>query len=368
MHWLWVLFLSCFAIQTAYYLFVFLRGTAKPLPPQQKTQLPPVSVVVAARNEANNMEACVKGILSQTYPNFELVVVDDGSTDGTLHYLNGFSKEDARLRVLHCPRSANSGKKAALAAGIAKAQYEHMVFTDADCVPTDKNWLRHMAGHFSLESRLVLGMGFFRNGTGPVNTIARYDGFFIALMYSAFSRIGQTYMGVGRNLAYTKALFTEVHGFRGHEGLRSGDDDLLVSEAAAFTRPVVAYASKTYSNAPDTWRSLFFQKARHLSTAPRYKVTPAVLLTTFHATHLFFYISAVLLLIGAYMFWGVLVVVIFRLTLHYLVFQTFLRLVGERPGWGTVIGGDVMLPFLNLAFGCFALINRKGEWKNTTEV
>src|SRR5690606_20201163 len=103
MHWLWTLFLSCFAVQAAYYVFVFLRGTVKPLPPRQKIQLPPVSVVVAARNEAGNIEACVKGILSQPYPSFELIVVDDASTDQTLHCLEEFSKKDGRLRVIHRP-------------------------------------------------------------------------------------------------------------------------------------------------------------------------------------------------------------------------------------------------------------------------
>lgn len=96
--------------------------------------LPLVSVVVPARNEAANIERCVRSLLAQRYPNLEIIAVDDASTDATPQILAALAAEDARLRVLpgRPLRPGWTGKNNALVHGLHEARGAWLLFVDAD--------------------------------------------------------------------------------------------------------------------------------------------------------------------------------------------------------------------------------------------
>lgn len=104
--------------------------------PLMETELPLISVIVPARNEARNIGRCVRLLLGQSYPNMELIVVDDRSTDETPHILAEIQAEqtDAKLRIVQgvdlTPGWA--GKPHALHQGISAAQGQWLCFVDAD--------------------------------------------------------------------------------------------------------------------------------------------------------------------------------------------------------------------------------------------
>ena len=89
-----------------------------------------VSVIVPAYNEERTLRACVESILASTYPDLEVIVVNDGSTDGTDRCIEDLIA-GARIRYI---RQENGGKARALNTGIAASRGEVIVFTDADCV------------------------------------------------------------------------------------------------------------------------------------------------------------------------------------------------------------------------------------------
>ncbi len=97
---------------------------------------PLVSVIVPARNEAHNIARCVSSILSTTYPNLELIVVDDSSTDGTAPIAREAAEGDPRVRVITCPPLPEGwfGKQWACATGAKVARGAILQFTDADTV------------------------------------------------------------------------------------------------------------------------------------------------------------------------------------------------------------------------------------------
>ncbi|HTB32579.1 MAG TPA: glycosyltransferase, partial [Bacteroidia bacterium] len=109
----------------------------------QKNEQPPVSVIISARNEAVHIKNNLTLILRQDYPVFEVIVIDDCSWDSTLTVLKEVQSTDPRLKILEIKEDNvyKHGKKLALTIGIKSAQYEHLVFTDADCYPASKNWL-----------------------------------------------------------------------------------------------------------------------------------------------------------------------------------------------------------------------------------
>ena len=119
------------------------------------SNLPPISIIICARNEAANLAQNLPFVLEQDYPDFEILVVDDASTDGTAAVLEGFSKKNARFRTVFISEKKSPGKKAALAEGIRQAKNEWVILTDADCRPASRIWAKTMAGHFS-ENKSIL--------------------------------------------------------------------------------------------------------------------------------------------------------------------------------------------------------------------
>ncbi len=244
--------------------------------------LPPVSVIIAARNEEKNLLQYLPAVLNQNYPVFEVIVVDDCSDDNTRDALDRFAKANDKLYVTWVPESGKfrRGKKVALSIGIRAANYEHLVFTDADCYPNSENWLRYMAAGFHQEKKIVLGYGGYEHKKSLLNALVRYDALLIAMMYGGMAARIKPYMGVGRNLAYKKTLWQNRGGFRGFNNVLSGDDDLFVNACATKknTEVVLLSEAKTISKAPGSVKQWIQQKSRHMTSSTMYKPWQRLLL------------------------------------------------------------------------------------------
>ncbi|RZL16377.1 MAG: hypothetical protein EOO62_01485, partial [Hymenobacter sp.] len=114
-----------------------------------------------------------------------------------------------------------------------------------------------------------------------------------ATQYLGLAWAGQPYMGVGRNLAYSRATFQRTKGFASHIRRLSGDDDLLVQDAVAAGARVAVVAdppAQTVSQPPDTWAAWWRQKRRHLSAGSRYRAADRYRLAIFMGSNVFFYL------------------------------------------------------------------------------
>lgn len=295
----WIL-AGCVLVQFVYVILFFGRLAYKKITPNS-TDLPPVSIVIAARNESDNLYENLPKILGQNYPNFEVVVVNHQSLDDSRHLLSALQRDYKNLVVMEVERSKHllPSKKLPLTLGIKKARYEHLILTDADCSPASDNWLRLMVGQFSDKKQIVLGYGPFKAEPGFLNKIIRFDSTMIAVNYFSMALMRSPYMGVGRNMAYTKTVFNSTHGFKSHYAISSGDDDLFVQEAAKKRNYAIQLDpdSFMYSNAKSTWETFVLQKARHYTTAPRYRVFKKALLGIYPLTTLLLVISFVTLMV-----------------------------------------------------------------------
>ncbi|WP_400192075.1 glycosyltransferase [Hymenobacter sp. B81] len=281
----------------AYYFWPFAarrEADAEPAPAHEAQR--PVSIVVAARNALEQLRHLMPLLLSQDYPQFEIVLVDDRSDDDTLLYAQQLTQYYANVRLVTVGRTPEglAPKKYALTLGIKVARYPHLLFTDADCVPTTNQWLRHMARGFDSGADLVLGYGAYDAAPGFLNKLVRFETLLTGLQYLSFAERGQPYMGVGRNLAYTKATFMATKGFASHIRRLSGDDDLLVQDAVTQGRraAVVTHpAGQTLSTAPATWGAWWRQKRRHMSAGSRYRTTDSARIGTFMLANGLFYLA-----------------------------------------------------------------------------
>lgn len=241
----------------------------------QDSEQPGVSVIVCAHNESENLSNYLQALLTQDYPKYEVIVVDDGSEDNTRDVIEQYMVNDSRLHMTFVPYGARVGstKKLALTLGAKAAQYDYLLLTDADCTPESSRWIRSMMAGFADNKALVLGFGAYFYEKGHINRLMRYDTLFNGLHYLGAALCGHPYMGVGRNLAYKKSLFFESGGFTRLMTNKAGDDDLFVNHVAtkANTAVVVSRDSFTWSLAKKTMKEWWQQKRRHISASPAYR-------------------------------------------------------------------------------------------------
>ncbi len=222
-----------------------------------------------------NLRKFLPSVLEQDYPSFEVIVVNDCSEDETEEVLAGFKARYPRLRISTIKKDPIfiHGKKLALTIGIKASVNNLLLFTDADCEPAGKHWIRYMVRHLDGEVEIVAGPGLYSKKKGLLNLLIRFDTAFIAMQYTSLARYGHPYMGVGRNLGYTKELFFRTKGFASHSRLISGDDDLFVSEAATRNNIVIETHPGSFTRSePETrWADWIAQKRRHLTTGRFYQ-------------------------------------------------------------------------------------------------
>ena len=259
----------------------------------------PISIIICAKNEENNLKKNLPLILSQNYEDFEVIVVNDQSTDGTFFFLEQIEKEYPNLVIVTIDDYINHypGKKFPLTLGIKTAKYEHLLLTDADCIPNSKKWIKNISSEFN-NYDIVLGFGGYKKEKGLLNKIIRFDTFNVAQQYLSYSLWGMTYMGVGRNLAYKKSLFFKNKGFASHIHIQSGDDDLFIQEVAESRNVSISIDpdTHTYSIANNNWCDWIYQKRRHINAAPHYKNKFKILLSIYFLSQMFFWISLITLL------------------------------------------------------------------------
>jgi cellulose synthase/poly-beta-1,6-N-acetylglucosamine synthase-like glycosyltransferase len=333
--------------------------------PGTETIQPPISVIVAARNEADRLPALLRLLLGQRYPDFEVIVVLDRCSDESESIVRSLAAQDERLRYLQIETLPEdwAGKKWALDGGIRMARNEHLAFTDADCVMTE-HWLREIARHFDEQTEVLLGIGAYGRAPGWLNRFIRFETFYAAFQYIGMAQNGIPYMGVGRNLAYRKSFFERHGGFGAFRERLSGDDDLLVNAYArgSHTRTLISAESRTLSEAKTRFIDWLSQKKRHLSAANRYTLRTRTILGLFHLSHLFFYAGILLSLGFAPTAWLPFSLYVTRLGLSAALFASLNNKLDFR-------GLMAYYPILDLLFFVYNLsvvpagIMMKPEWK-----
>jgi biofilm PGA synthesis N-glycosyltransferase PgaC len=319
------LYFASFLVQSFYYLGIFLQ-LPRYRPVKKRRSSKGISVVICARNEAHNLEQFLPRVLEQDYPDFEVVVVNDCSTDGTGELLSQLATTYKHLRYTTIPVNENfrHGKKLALTVGLKSAIHEYVLLTDADCYPASNQWLKKMVSHLGREKEIVLGYGRYEMRRGLLNSLIRYETVFTALQYFSFALNGRPYMGVGRNLAYKKSLFFKNRGFAGHYHISSGDDDLFVNEHAGKNNTAIEIdpESHTISMPRTSIRSWIRQKQRHLTAGSHYDTGSRLRLGIEIFSRLIFYSTFIILCSGSAWF----LPVIFVFTLFQVIRMTVLKL------------------------------------------
>jgi glycosyltransferase involved in cell wall biosynthesis len=225
-----ILFIS-FCIQIGYSLrsILFLKKEKESsYPPSNKA----VSVIICVKNEAHYLEKNLSGFLDQDYPNFEIIVVDDGSEDETEMILSRFQKQYPNLRGTKIPMDEKfqHNKKLALSIGIKAAKNENLVFTSIQSKASSTLWLQEFMN--SWVKGVHLGYVNFENKKGFFYNFLRFDLLTKNRKSALFAFSGKAYSGNGANLGYKKSEFTANKGFIKHSHFEAGYDHLIILQLA----------------------------------------------------------------------------------------------------------------------------------------
>ena len=346
-----------------------LRGKGERLEVKGERE-PGVSVVLAAHNERENLANYLQALLTQDWPEYEVIVVDDGSEDDTRQVVESYMVQDPRLHMTFVPYGARVGstKKLALTLAAKAAKYDYLLLTDADCVPESNQWIRRMMGGFmgntdrcadrvqntDRNTSIVLGFSPYFEDKGHVNRLVRYDTLFNGLHYLGAALCGHPYMGVGRNLAYRKSLFFESGGFTHLMNNKAGDDDLFVNHVATKENTAVVLNRESYiwSLPKKTMKEWWQQKRRHISVSPQYKSSTKARLAFEPMTRGLWYLAIIVTVVG----YGISLIGLAAMGLFLLrwIIQTAIINTSARRMWlrpftmFSVLWFDIALPLVNL--------------------
>lgn len=364
---LFCIFIGIVFIQFLYYIVVFGKfAFAKP----KKNNLKriPVSVIVCAKNEAENVAKFIPILATQNYPDFEIILIDDASSDTTLDLFEAFEKEYSNIKLVKVANNEAfwGNKKFALTLGIKAATKEYLLFTDADCYPTSENWIAEMTSNFTLQKTIILGYGAYEKVPNSfLNKIIRFETLLTAVQYFSWAKMGMPYMGVGRNLAYKKEEFFNVNGFIDHMKIRSGDDDLFVNQASTKKNTTVCFSpeSFTYSKPKTTFKDWFAQKRRHVATATFYKSFDRIQLGLFYCSQLLFVLLPIVLLSFQFQWIIVLSLIGFRYIFAWTILGLSAGKLNEKDAiyWFPII--EIVIIFTQLNIFITNIFTKPVHWK-----
>lgn len=383
-----IIFGICWLIQIRY-TFIFFKA-AKQLFHNNNAEMissipsQGVSIIVCGKNEANHLLENIPAICQQQYNLFEVIFVNDKSTDNTYDVIQPLLIKFPHLvYVKNENKNKWLGKKSALDYGISQAKYDAILVTDADCKPSNSNWIQSIMSNYN--NNIVIGYGpYFIKNSSLLSKWVQWETMHTFIQYSSYTFNKSPYMCVGRNMLFSKDIYNKAVAntsfLNTYTSIPSGDDDLLLQEMSNYGNVVVATVTNCfpYSLPPSSWQQYWHQKARHTSTGKYYHPAIKKKLGIYGLSHGIFYLLSVffisLLIIKLFTshlseinntyFIIIGVLIIIKLLCTAQLFQKFYyHLEQLNITKYQIILGDFFWSIYNLILSPYILIKNQQKWK-----
>lgn len=332
---------------------------------------PAVSVIVYAKNESENLQNNLPALLTQDYPEYEVIVVNDGSTDESDDVLKRFEQEHKHLYHTYIPEDVKylSRKKLALTVGIKAAKHDILLFTEANCRPLSSDWIASVAGKYKPNTEIVLGFCAYGHHKGFLHRLIAYDNLKEGLRMLTSALVRKPYTGNGRNLSYQKSLFFQQKGYQRSLALHAGDDDLFVNESANKRNTEVVYMPKGIVEMNRVERFKIWQEMK-VSRAATKRCYKGGRLSFFRMEEFLFllFILAVLVsvivgLAGNWLvaaFAGLLYLI--RFVIKVVVFHKSSKLLQQKPPGGWLLLLEIISPLFDIYVRIYRLFRGKNDY------
>jgi len=356
-------------IQLFYYLFIFTRLAFYGKSTNYGSDSPGVTVLVCALNEKENLMELLPLLDAQEYPEFEVILLDDRSDDGSEEFMreNIHGWKHIRYIRINDEFTHVTPKKYALTVGMKQARYPIALMTDADCRPNSVHWITAMTSQLNDEKGIVIGFSPYEKEAGLLNWFIRCETFYTAVQYLSFSLAGLTYMGVGRNIMYKTQLFFANKGFYRHRHIMGGDDDIFLNEVSTSTNSAISIEPESfvYSKPKTTWSAWLRQKRRHLAVSQFYRKRNKLMLGILSSSHVAVW-SLSFLILGFALFYKdifllkeLALVVGVRWIIQWILFFIINRKLDRTVEWFSFLFMDLAFFIYYVFFGFFVMTRRK---------
>jgi glycosyltransferase involved in cell wall biosynthesis len=291
-------FVVCAVIQIIYYIF-FSRFLLKEKKEKINSIENPISVLIFVKNQADNLQKFLPSILEQEYSNFEIVLINNASTDNTDQILDDLKTKHANIKVVNVENNEAfwANKKYALTLGIKAAKYEHLLFTNANCKPVSKYWITEMNNKFTTERTIVLGYSKFKREKSFLNIFIRFENLLNAIQCFTYTKHGTSYSAFANNMAYKRSDFFKANGYINHMKIKNGEADLFIKDVSNSKNTTFCISENSFieSNGSKSFKEWFLQKRELKFIKTKYAFRHRFLLNLFNTTKLFFITLAVIL-------------------------------------------------------------------------
>lgn len=350
-----VLFGAITLAELMHYYLVYARFSFSRRKKNVSEEPVPISVILVVKDAAGTLLKTLPRFLGQQYPQYEVVIVDDNSKDETPLLVKEYQNQYSNLKLVNLDSAVTTirGRKFAISMGIRCATYDHVIFSDPECIPTSAHWLERMASGFSKEHKIVLGYSTYEKRNNPFNRLLHFDNLQNAMQYFAHAIIHSTYRGDIKNMAYTKDLFTKQRGFASHNHISYGEEDIFISRAATNKNTTIEYSQDAFtvlqrganhSYWKDHKKGLYF--TRKYNTRKN-----AFLLNSFALINLLFYVSlgfAIWLTLNNVVLLSVVAGIGFvRIVSQYFVYGFAAKKLNERQVIPALLLYDIIFAVLN---------------------
>jgi len=321
---------------------------------------PPVSIIIYGENDSESLNNNLPRILEQDYPEFEVIVVNDGVTVESDGVFARLERNYPNFYHTFVPEGSRyvSRKKLALTMGIKASKYDWLVFTDFDCYPAENNWLKTLARNFTEDTGIVLGYSSYDTKKGFSIRKINFSNLFNSMRYLGYALMKKPYMGIGRNMAYRKNMFFNNKGFSSFLNLQRGEDDLFINEVATRTntRVEVSKDALVYVHPYSVKKHWKESRLNYFVTSQYYKGKQKYGLGFETFTRILFYGVLIAGIVKAILTanWILLAILlsvfIFRFIIQLYVINKTAVLLGEKRYYFLLVGFDILLPFNTLYY------------------
>lgn len=336
-------------------------------------KIPSVSVIIIAKNESENLAANLPLILSQDYKDFEVIVVNDGSTDESYSILDKLSKEDNKLyhtfSTLSDDLDSSRRRVLSMTIGIKAARNEVLLFTEAASKPMSNKWISSMMSSLESNKEIVIGYSLLEIKNTFWSKIAQFDNLIFSLQYLSMSIKNHPFIGVYRNIAYRKHLFFDNKGFSSTLSYDNAEE-IFLNRIMTKDNTTISITKESFTSTKvenySSWRNLktIYLKAKsHLKhfTPKRFSVETA-------SRYLLFIVAIYLITYCLIKnLWIYLTISVVLLILNQIIKITVLK--KESKHFETSLN-YLLYPILNLLqpiFNCYFLRSSKKNEKNINE-
>lgn len=258
----------------------------------------PISVIICVKNEADNLTNYINKFSKQSYTDFEIVLVNNASSDETLEVMEKLQLKYTNIKIVNVANTEAfwGNRKYALTLGIKAASNEHLLFTDISSSPISNYWIQEMASNFSEEKSIILGYQQIKSKKYSFsNLLIRFDNIINHIQSFSYTKLGSPFSANTKNLGYTKSDFFKVNGFIKHMNTFLGEDDLFIKDAANNNNTTISITRNSYviSNESISFKNWFSHKRKSSIVFSLYKFKHRFFLTLFKVTKIIFFPLAI---------------------------------------------------------------------------